>query len=141
MHLYNVHVDKFAIGQFFTRDDVSNVDDAAVFVVCVVIEEDVLRQVVRLVYGEQFAHAAAPVGGSVGGEVLLDAQHRVLLEHFEHGLVDVQVVSDQRVFVLIDLVYFILGLDSLVGSALDHDRFVEAFAESVKVCALFFGRA
>ena len=57
LHFYNVHVHVLPLADFLASDDITNINDALVPLVRLIVKENVLRAVVRLINQEQLATA------------------------------------------------------------------------------------
>jgi len=88
VHFHDIHVHKFLVGNCLTSDKVSDVNDAGLSGVSVIIEENVLGVVISLVDHHQLSTIVLEPRRLVGRVVFLNGHDGVLLERLEHSSVD-----------------------------------------------------
>jgi hypothetical protein len=86
--LHDVHVHEFLIGECLTCDDISDIDDARLRRISIIIKEDVLGVIISLVDQHHFGSVVRIPRCFVSREVFLYCHNRVLFESLENGLVD-----------------------------------------------------
>lgn len=109
VHLNNVHIHELLVWKSLSRDQISHVNDARFFRVCVVVKENMLGVVVRLINQQKFGMIILPTTGAPRGIVILDCHNRVFLQDFDYLSVDLQVVLGHDILIRVNHVNLVVS--------------------------------
>jgi hypothetical protein len=127
VHLDNVHVHVFFLRDGLSRDYVAHIYDALFTIICVVIKENVLSSIVRLINHQELGVRIKPTGLLPRWIVFLESHRTALFERLDDSLEDVKMISDHLVVTItIDIIQVHDFADSLVFARY-HNSLIDSF--------------
>jgi hypothetical protein len=127
VHLDNVHVHVFFLRDGLSRDYVAHIYDALFTIICVVVKENVLSSIVRLINHQELGVRIKPTGLLPRWIVFLESHRTALFERLDDSLEDVKMISDHLVVTItIDIIQVHDFADSLVFARY-HNSLIDSF--------------
>lgn len=128
VHLDNVHVHVFFLGDGLSSDYVAHIYNALFTIIRIVIKENVLSSIVRLINHQELGVRIKPTRFLPRWVVFLESHRTTLFERLYDSLEDVEMISEHLVVAIaIDIIQVHDFADSIVFARY-HNSLIDSFA-------------